>query len=975
MPVRLRLFILLGLTLAAAPVRAQDRGTLSGRVTDKRTGHAIPFASVSVPDAKRGGLTDSEGQFVIPGVPPGTWEVRVQFLGYGPESRPGVVVTAGRATSVNFQLSEVIVHEMKTVEVTAERRLVDVKQGTTVRSVNAGEIRNLPVQTISEVLQQQAGVSTENDQIHIRGGRADETIFVVNGVTNRDLVTGQSTAGQINARSVQEVNVATGAYDVRYGNALSGVVEIKLKEGGDAFSGGLTTSSGTYGARAFQLVLSGPDPVIGRFGQLVHLPGTVSSILDVSGNLFDTRYLSDGTGLFQHTFSPWKRTRLRSSYEDSFFGKRFHYGDMWSPAEDNRWDARYGLVWKPNVRDKVNMSFSKRIAIDQGFSRTFLNATGDAGDPAFPWQWDHRVDHAPTIFEDNVQSSVEWRRTLSTTGFTTLQLSRFFFARRTDVQGKMWNQFERPRDRAIYPDGDPRRDDFFFDSGDNSQWQDLRNTNTAIKWSLTQRPGRHHELELGIDHDFQSVQLVDIEYPWDTDPDSLGSTHDIWKVHPWVGDAYVRDRIDYEGFVGNLGLRTEWWFAGQEAEKALADTANFNITPETRNEFYQDTRSFFGRRYKLRISPRVSVSHPITENSNFFFNYGEFTQNPSGIYVYSKLGSISSEGFPLLGNPNLNPEVQVNYEVGGKYEFMKDMAINTTFFLKDAYDYPTATKFTPSQGRSLNTFFVYLNGHFSRSRGFEVVLEKRRSRWLSSKVTYTYGQSKGKSSDPAEQRVVAENGGDAAETRLSETYVSWNRPHKVAVSLDARFEDKPPESLPWLRQLGFNAYVQGQSGRAYTPVGVTLDPTGGPNSKNGPFQITADVRLNRWFKWMGRRYDLSLSGTNIFANHIINRIDPMTGLGRVWNKGSYDLENPNTDVGKDMVLMREAQQKMQEDELLLQATTDPVEQGRLRADIRKQLDTIALQRLNIEYIHVGSIMDPSNYGPGAQYRLQLDVDF
>jgi len=87
------------------------------------------------------------------------------------------------------------------------------------------------VSTVTEVLQQQAGISTDADQIHVRGGRSDETVFVVNGVTNRDLVTGAPTAGQLNARSVAEVNVATGAYDVRFGNALSGVVEIRLKEG------------------------------------------------------------------------------------------------------------------------------------------------------------------------------------------------------------------------------------------------------------------------------------------------------------------------------------------------------------------------------------------------------------------------------------------------------------------------------------------------------------------------------------------------------------------------------------------------------------------------------------------------------------------------------------------------------------------------------------------------------------------------
>src|SRR5438105_9725597 len=181
------------------------------------------------------------------------------------------------------------------------------------------------------------------------------------------------------------------------------------------------------------------------FAHRIGLPGAVSSIVDVSGNLYDTRFLSDGTGLFQHAFSPWDRIRLRSSYEDSFLGHHFRYGDLWTPSEDNRWSARYGLAWKPNQRDKVSLNLSKRIAVDQGFSRTFLNATGDAGDPAFPWQWANRVDHAPTIFEDNVQSSIEWRRTLRITGFSTLHLPRCFFARRTGALCRTGSQ---------YPDAD-----------------------------------------------------------------------------------------------------------------------------------------------------------------------------------------------------------------------------------------------------------------------------------------------------------------------------------------------------------------------------------------------------------------------------------------------------------------------------------------------------------------------------------------
>jgi outer membrane receptor protein involved in Fe transport len=923
---------LLVLALCAVSAAAQDRGSVAGKVSDKRSGHALAFASVTVVEAKRGGLTDSEGQFLLSGIPAGTYEIRVQFLGYKAESRTGVVVVGGKTTPVSFVLEEIVVRQEKTVEVTAERRLVEARSGATVRSVNATEIRNLPVQTIGEVLQQQAGISTEDDQIHVRGGRADETIFVVNGVANRDLVTGQSTAGQLNARSVAEVNVATGAYDVRFGNALSGVVEIKLKEGGDQTAGGLTLTSGTYGQRNFQAVLSGPDPALGRLFRLFHVPGTLTSVLDVTGSLYQTRYLADPTGnwfssMFQNVFEPEQRLRLRSSYEDSFFGIPFRYGDFFSPSEDNRWSARCGLTWKPGQRDKVTFDFNKRIAIDQGFSRTNINASGDVVDPSYPWYWDHRIDHSGTIFEDNTQTSLEWRRTFSTTGFTTMQFSRYFNAQRQDVMGKSWTEYEEPDDYAL-PAGDPRRNDYFVDTGDDNTWQDRRSTIYGLQWNLTQRIKRH-EVEFGLEHQLQTVQYATIQDPWTYDVSGLGDSHDLWKAHPWVGDLYLRDRLEYEGFTANVGLRADYWFVGREAERAVSDTTNKNVSSGTREEFYADTRSFFGRRYKMHLSPRVSVAHPITENSSFFFNYGEFTQVPSGRFVYSKLTSVSSESYPTLGNPNLNPQISVNYEVGAKHQFLPTAAINVTFFQKDVYDYPTATTFKRTQGTSLVDVFVYLNGHFARSKGFEIELEKRRSHYWMGKLVYTFSQTKGKSSDPNEQRVIQEGGGDASETRLSEAFVSWNRPHRLTASFDVRFDDRAPERFGWLRHSGLNVYVSGRSGRAFTPIYVTASGnlsslSATPYSKNAPFQITTDMRINHWFRLGKRRIDLSLAGTNIFNNYVIYRVDPVTGRGRVWGEGSYDKSlYPNIN----------------------------------------------------EYTYISQILDPSNYGPGAQYRLSFDYDF
>ena len=916
---------LLALTVAVVG-QAQDKGSITGKITDKRTGHALPFANVAVPAVQKGGLTDSEGRFSITGVPVGTYELRVQFLGYRAFIQPGVVVAAGRAAALEIKLEEIVVRQEKVIEVNADRRLVEAKQGATLRTVNANEIRNLGVTTIADVLQQQAGVSTDADQIHVRGGRADETMFVVNGVANRDLVTGQSTAGQLNARSVAEVNVSTGAFDVRFGNALSGIVEIRLKEGSDKPNFGITTNAGSFGGRSWQGVLSGPDPLWTNMLRAVgvKLPGTLTSIVDVSGSLYETRYSyigRDGLGLLDRTISPPQfHPHLKSSYEDSFLGRKFTYGPGWAPSQDNRWAGRYGLFWKPNERDKLSFNYAKHIAIDQGFSRTFLTAQGDQGDPSYPWRWHNRIDHAPTIFEDNVQTSLEWRRTLAKSGFTTLQFSRYFFAQRQDVQGKHWRDYVEPDDR-FFPRGDPRRDDFFTDSGDDNQWADRRTNSLGFQGSWTQRV-RHSELELGFDHQWQTVQYLTIEDPWVFDDDGLGGSHDLWEVHPMVGAIYGRDRLEFEGFVANIGVRADYWFLGREAEEALADTTRRNIAPSTRTAFYDETSSFFGRRLKLHLSPRIIVAHPITENSSFFFNYGEFTQNPSYRYVYAKLNSISSESFPLQGNPNLNPQVSVNYEVGGKHKFLPTAAANMTFFVRDVYDYPVATRIDRLSGTTLEPFFIYQNGHYSRSKGFEIEIEKRRSNHWAGKLAYSYQQTRGKSSDPNEQRALQEVGG-AGEQRLSEEFVRWNRPRKLTASFDVRWDDKAPRHWGVLRRSGLNLYLQAQSGRTFTPIGPgSDDPVGLPNSRNAPMQLTCDLKWNRWFKLGTRRFDISATGNNIFNNLGITRVDPFSGAGLVWGDGRYDARS--------------------------------------------------YSGLN-DFTRVGTVDNPSNYS-GSQWRMQLDVD-
>ena len=908
--------------LVASPGLAQDRGRITGIVRDVGSGHALPFASIAVVEAKKGALSDSKGEFLVTGVPPGTYTVKCQFLGYTDDTKT-VTVPAGGAARVEFALKEIVVRQEKEVVVTGERPLVEVNVGTSVRSITSKDIANLPVQTLGDVLEKQAGVSRENDQLHIRGGRSDETVFIVDGVVNRNLISGQSTAGNINARSVAEVNVITGGFDAKYGQALSGVVDVKLKEGSDRYHGGFSSQGGRFGTWYLSGQTSGPDWLTGGLRRLgLHVPGTASFLVDVSADFSDT-YLPSMKDLSY-------AAHLRSGYTDSFLGHRFQWGDFWTPSEENTWRGLYKMTWKPTTSNKLDFSAQKRIAFDQGFTRRpFSDFTGF--DIGFPFEWTRRLDHYPTVTEDNNTQSIAWTRILDKTSFTNVQLSHYFNGYNASVNGESWKRYQRPQDTSL-PDS---LDTFFFiDTGDYFRWADTYSDVFSINGAYTTRKYKGHALEAGLRHDVQNVQYVTIEFPWDFDPDSLGSSHDLWHVYPHQGDLYLQDQIEYEGFAANAGLRYDYWFPGEQLEKAVADTANHNITQTTRDGFYRDTQSIFGRRFKGHLSPRIQVSHPITAKDNFFFNYGQFTQFPPYFYVYSKLTSVSSESFPILGNANLNPEISVQYEVGARHTFREDLAGNVTAFWKDIYDYPTATTFKRTQGVELVDILVYRNQDYARSRGFEIEFEKRRRQYWRYKLDYGYSISSGKSSDPNEAKLVEENGGDAAETRLGEVFVFWNRPHRVTANVDFRvdWDQDPPKllgaSLP--KGFGVNLSAQGQSGRAYTPVVQIGEEAAKPYSKNAPFQVTLDLRVNKEFRLGGgRRMNLTLNATNILDARIPRRIDPLTGRGYEAGQGLFSPEE------------------------LAKLSSDAARQARL----------------------VGTLGDPSNYLPGATWRLGLDYDF
>jgi len=231
--------------------------------------------------------------------------------------------------------------------------------------------------------------------------------------------------------------------------------------------------------------------------------------------------------------------------------------------------------------------------------------------------------------------------------------------------------------------------------------------------------------------------------------------------------------------------------------------------------------------------------------------------------------------------------------------------------VKDIFDYPTSQRFTvqyydPVEGSKEATYFLYRNSDYSRSRGIELNLRKRRGRFFSGNLNYTYSISTGRSSDPNAQRDLY-IGGATGEVELAEGFLWWNRPHRLTATFDLRINDLKGPKLFGLQlpgHWGFNAYYSLSSGRAYTPEDLSGTAIGEDYSRNGPIEQDLNIKLQKWILWGNQRIDLTLQGWNIFNWSIPRSIDPVTGEAYKEGYGSYaaSLTDPDSRLARYLSL-------------------------------------------------------------------------
>jgi outer membrane receptor protein involved in Fe transport len=269
----------------------------------------------------------------------------------------------------------------------------------------------------------------------------------------------------------------------------------------------------------------------------------------------------------------------------------------------------------------------------------------------------------------------------------------------------------------------------------------------------------------------------------------------------------------------NFGIRLDYWFPGKYVDDVARDTSSALIISKALREQYEnDTFTLFGRRLKARLSPRLGISHPISDNQTLFFSYGHFSKLPRPQFVYSKLNRTSVRSDLPVGNPNLNPETTVAYELGIRNQLSGNDVLSVTAFYKDIFDYVTQKTVQRVSSRgSAQYYSTYLNTDYVRVRGIEVEYKKRMGSWFRGSASGSYSIATGKSSTPNESIARLQQG---EPENIKETYLIWDRP--VQVSLNLNFTVPKGEPLFGVGEGvldDINLYMRlfVQSGKRYTP--------------------------------------------------------------------------------------------------------------------------------------------------------------
>jgi len=836
---------------------AANLGKVQGKIVDE-TGEALVGVNIIVEGTELGAATDEFGEYMVPFVPAGTHMVTASYIGYNSVSKKDVIVYTNQTTVVNFRLKSTVI-TMEPVIVSAERAMVIKTQTETQRMVTAKDIGMLPISDINQIITLQAGVSTSERGTHVRGGRSTEIAYYVDGILTKAPHYGQQSVN-LNKEAVEEVGITTGGFDAEYGEALSGIVNIKTREGSERLHGLFRYTTDevfrsrnlNYGYNLFEMSLGGGilEKRLLRYfvsAEAMRTGAFETTKYRVPSERFD--YKLEGKLSY---LLPGAKGKITLS---GFFSREqyMHYQDIWGELSYiYNLDHNYGVTRK-NTLGTIAFNYmpTKNTIIESKFGYTKYTRFRAVRD------LDAEADADRAWYEDYIFKAGDFPELIQSIEEDTLK--------KNYLVDSMMNYYEEAsRTTAATLRNNPYgARGFFYTVGDQRLWRYEFNRDYQGIFSITSSISKIHEVKSGVNIIHQNVGWYDNNLPWVRLP-----FWDIYEKSPLRLAAYVQDRMDFEGIIARAGFRLDYFdskAAGLVNPSDLTDSSTFNADP------------------KWRISPRLGFSMPITERSKLRFNYGHFFQTPTSHDLYRStepmvVWLLLHRFNSIVGNPNLTVEKTVAYEVAYENQISDILAFGFIAYYKDIYDLIQTSRIVTLP----YPYYQVLNVDYGNVKGIEFTLKKRMYSYWSFDFSYTLQFAKGTASyawqhyydiynDPSGQDPIT---GEYRLPRI-DFWLDFDERHiinsTIGFHLDEAFIIKP------LQEFFADFIVSYHSGFPFTPKDLKGVPLGDQNSARLPGYINIDANVTKDFNIMGVKMSLFAQFYNLLNTEQIVKVYESTG--------------------------------------------------------------------------------------------------
>ncbi|MFN0048716.1 MAG: TonB-dependent receptor [Cytophagales bacterium] len=790
-------------------------GTLKGQIKDQNSGETLIGATVAIVGTYQVISTDLDGNFVLKNITPGDYSIRISYVGYSDKQINGIKIRGGETKELNTTMTETS-NNLGEVVIEGAKNLVDLEDAKSKFKLVAEDIKEMNARDVVQLAAMQPGVNSNVDGIQIRGGRTYETSYVVDGVSASDPLAGTGFGVGLNSGSIQELSITTGGAGAEYGDAVSGVVAAKIKEGSNRWSASGNWITDDFGVRGRSPIGWSTDILNAQIGGPI-IKDKLTFFTSVDMNISDG-YTSIPKG------GPAEKDRfianqVRTSLLDDSYAENPNLSKIFAPRQDNRWSNTIKVAYTIRKGMKITLTNQHSLIINQDRRTLQIVGFDQIAAPGFQYDFGNNLDNASTYAHETNLSALNYKWLFAKNWSYDLTIGRLTTNMRADANGRpfRYETVDRQLDPnsivtgevTVYNPNEPNPFNGIYvnpgsglinNNGIARLWHDHYVEQYEFNHKVTKATfNRRHFFSFGWQHKEQSYHWVDVSSPWVgqslklpdgtfTQPTSLGSSSDYWgapsnPVRPASGGFFATDEIRYKGIIATIGLRYNYWTHGTFLDNAVGDSTL--VSPASKDEYLNRTTDLGGRRFAGRLLPSINVSFPITDNNVLFFNYGHSMRiYPHPLYVYQGLESkFANRSFQSeVGNPGLKPETTVSYELGIKSQITANTGLTFTAFYSDKFDY-AVTRSIELKDRTGQTVSrqIYINSDYSRTRGIEATLSQRFTQSLRGNVSLTYQSATGKSNSAAEARQNIKNDGFVGASK--EQYLIWDVPFQAKVAV------------------------------------------------------------------------------------------------------------------------------------------------------------------------------------------------